>query len=260
MSDAGFVNWSANEGIARIEFFHPKKNSLPKTILSRLAQTFDEVAESDQVKVIVLRSQGDGPFCAGASFDELLAVKSHELGREFFMGFARVILAMIRCPKLIITRVQGKAVGGGVGLISASDYVIAHSRSAVKLSELALGLGPFVVGPCVERKVGRSAFAAMTIDTAWRDSDWALTKSLYHQVYGDIEQVDEAVAKLARRLSASNPEAMASLKEVIWSGTDDWPTLLRKRAAESGRLVLSDFTSRAIDQFRQQAREQRAVT
>ena len=259
MSDGAFVNWSVSDGIAEIEFYHPKKNSLPRTILSQLARTFDEIADSDQTRVIVLRSRGDGPFCAGASFDELLAVRNQEGGREFFMGFARVILAMVRCPKLIITRVQGKAVGGGVGLISASDYVIAHSRSAVKLSELALGLGPFVVGPCVERKVGRSEFAAMAVDTEWRDAAWALTKGLYHQVHPEIEELDGAVAKLAGRLAGSNPEAMASLKEVIWSGTEDWATTLPRRAAESGRLVVSDFTSRSIDSFREKARERRAT-
>lgn len=253
MIEEGSVSLEIGEGVATVEFFHPKKNSLPGQVLSRLSETFIEIAESQEARVVVLKSRGDGPFCAGASFDELLAVRSAEQGREFFMGFARVILAMIRCPKLIISRIQGKAVGGGVGLISASDYAIAHRSAAVKLSELALGLGPFVVGPCVEKKIGRADFAALSIDTAWRDSNWALDKGMYQRVYKEMPDVDCEVDELARRLAASNPLAMAALKEVFWEGTDHWPALLPQRAAASGRLVLSEFTSNAIAAFRKKA-------
>jgi methylglutaconyl-CoA hydratase len=199
----------------------------------------------------VLKSSGTKAFCAGASFDELMAITTEDEGLEFFSGFSKVINAMRTCGKLVIGRVQGKAVGGGVGLVAATDYCIAVQDASVKLSELAVGIGPFVVGPAVERKTGVSGFSQLAIDAAsWRSADWALRNGLYAEVYDTIEEVDEAVAKLAKRLAESSPEAMAELKTIFWQGTENWGTLLPERAAISGRLVLSDFTRNAINKFK----------
>ncbi len=249
MSD-GYVKMEVNEGIARIEFFHPKKNALPGALLKELAEAVRAAGKHTAARVILLRSAGDGPFCAGASFDELLAIDSFERGKEFFMGFARLILAMKKTPKFILTRVQGKVVGGGVGVVSASDYALATGRAAIKLSELALGIGPFVVGPAVERKIGPGPFQALSIDTDWRDAAWAKAHGLYAEVYESIEELDQAVEALARKLADSSPEAMARLKAVFWQGTEHWDQLLEERAEISGRLVLSEFTTKAIEAFR----------
>ncbi len=250
MSD-GYVKTEIDNGIATIEFFHPKKNSLPGNLLKELAAAVQSAGEDDAARVIVLRSAGEGPFCAGASFDELLAIDSFERGKEFFMGFARLILAMKKTPRFIITRVQGKVVGGGVGVVSASDYALATDRASIKLSELALGIGPFVVGPAVERKIGSGAFTALSIDTDWRDAAWAKTHAMYAQVVASIEELDAAVVALADKLAQSSPEAMAQLKAVFWQGTEHWDELLEQRAEMSGRLVLSEFTSNAIQKFKQ---------
>lgn len=247
----GYVNTNIENGIATIEFFHPKKNSLPGNLLKELAAAVKSAGKNDAARVMVLRSAGEGPFCAGASFDELLAIDSFERGKEFFMGFARLILAMKKAPKFILTRVQGKVVGGGVGVVSASDYALATERASIKLSELALGIGPFVVGPAVERKIGSGAFAALSIDTDWRDAAWAKTHGMYAGVYESIAELDAAVDALAHKLAASSPDAMAQLKAVFWQGTEQWDELLEARAEMSGRLVLSEFTSRSIQQFKQ---------
>lgn len=247
----GYVRSEIDHGIATIEFFHPSSNSLPAAILNDLAHTINDIGIDNRVKVIVLRSAGERAFCAGASFDELIAIKTEAEGKQFFSGFANVINAMRKCHKFIIGRVQGKAVGGGVGVIAATDYAIAVDTAAVKLSELAVGIGPFVVGPAVERKIGVSGFSQLAIDaTEWRSAEWAKKHGLYSETHANIFAVDDAVKNLAERLAHSNPEAMAQLKKAFWHGTENWDTLLAERAAVSGRLVLSDFTRNAINKFK----------
>ncbi len=246
-----YVKITSKEGIGTIEFFHPQSNSLPGHILAELAETITQAGLDEEIKVIVLKSAGERAFCAGASFDELIAIQDENTGKKFFSGFANVINAARKCPKFIIGRVQGKAVGGGVGMAAATDYCFATQFSAVKLSELAIGIGPFVVGPAVERKVGTSAFSAMTINaTKWFDANWAREKGLFTEVFDSAKEMDLEIEKLASILSKSNPEAMQGLKQVMWKGTDHWDELLMERAESSGKLVLSDFTKKAIEKFK----------
>lgn len=249
----GHVKSTVNEnGIATIEFGHPLSNSLPGKILNLLAKTITEIGAKQEVKVVILKSEGDRAFCAGASFDELISIKDLETGKIFFSGFASVINACRKCPKLIIGRVQGKAVGGGVGLASAVDYCFATKQASVKLSELAVGIGPFVVGPAVQRKIGLSAMSQLAINaTEWQSAEWAREKGLYADVYPTIEEMDVAVDALATKLAASNPEAMRLFKKIFWEGTENWDNLLKVRAGMSGELVLSDFTINAINSFKQ---------
>lgn len=250
--DQGHVDYTVSEsGIAKIEFGHPLSNSLPGKILQKLADTITSLGQNDSVKVIVLTSAGEKAFCAGASFDELISINDLEVGKKFFSGFANVINACRKCPKFIIGRVHGKAVGGGVGVASAVDYCFATKYADVKLSELAVGIGPFVVGPAVERKIGVSAMSDLAINaTEWRSADWAKKKGLYTDVYDTFEEMDEEIEKLANRLAGSNPEAMSMLKTIFWQGTEHWDTLLAERAAMSGKLVLSEFTVNAINAFK----------
>ena len=246
-----YVKITTENSVGTIEFFHPQSNSLPGHILAELASTITKAGEDDNIKVIVLKSAGERAFCAGASFDELVAIDTPENGTKFFSGFANVINAARKCPKFIIGRVQGKAVGGGVGMASATDYCFATKFASVKLSELAIGIGPFVVGPAVERKIGTSAFSAMTINASkWFDASWAREKGLYTEVFDSVEEMDIEVEKLTTNLSKSNPEAMQGLKKVMWQGTKHWDELLMERAVSSGTLVLSDFTKNAIEKFK----------
>lgn len=247
----GYVDLEVEDNIATIEFYHPSHNSLPGHLLSKLAKTITETGIRTDVVLIILKSAGDRTFCAGASFDELISIKDEKTGHDFFMGFANVINACRKCPKLIIGRVQGKAIGGGVGLASAVDYCFATKYASVKLSELAIGIGPFVVGPAVERKLGTSAFSQMAINaTALYSADWANQMGLFAQVYDDIEAMDEAILSLVNILKKQSPEAQSLLKKVFWEGTEDWDELLAKRAGMSGKLVLSDFTVKAINAFK----------
>lgn len=250
--DQGQVHFEVNEnGIASIEFGHPMSNSLPGKILRKLAETITEAGNREDVKVIILKSSGEKAFCAGASFDELISINDLDTGKVFFSGFAQVINACRKCPKLIIGRVQGKAVGGGVGVASAVDYCFATKYADVKLSELAVGIGPFVVGPAVQRKMGLSAMSQLAINaTEWRSAQWAYENGLYAGVYDSTEEMDEEIDALASRLAKSNPEAMRLLKKIFWEGTDNWDELLAERAGMSGTLVLSDFTRNAINAFK----------
>jgi methylglutaconyl-CoA hydratase len=251
-----FVRSEINNGIATVTFFHPQSNSLPGAILRKLADEIAAVGNNAAAKVIILKSDGDKAFCGGASFDELIAIKNFEEGKKFFTGFSLVINAIRKAPKFVIARVQGKAVGGGVGLASAADYTFAVKDAACRLSELALGIGPFVVGPAVERKVGAAAFTALTINpTEWKDAAWAREKGLYAEVSDTVVDMDKAIQVLAEKLAASSPEAMAQLKKVMWEGTENWDTLLVERAEMSGRLVLSDFTKNYIEKFKAGAKK-----
>jgi methylglutaconyl-CoA hydratase len=251
MNEQGRVATELKNNIAFITFFHPQSNSLPGVLLRELADAITKAGANDQAKVIVLQSEGGKTFCAGASFDELVSIKDITTGTYFFSGFAAVINAMRKSPKFVIARVQGKAVGGGVGIAAAADYSIAHESASVKLSELAAGIGPFVVGPAVERKTGKAAFTSLTINaTEWQTAAWAGENGLYAAVYPTHEELDKAVFTLSERLSKSNPEAMMMLKKIFWEGTEHWDTLLSERAAMSGTLVLSDFTRDAIGKFK----------
>ena len=247
----GTVITTTDNNITTIEFYHPQSNSLPGKILNQLADAIVNAGVSNDSKVIVVKSSGQKSFCAGASFDELLQIKTEAEGLVFFSGFAKVINAIRTCPKFVIARIQGKCVGGGVGLAAACDYAIALNTADVKLSELAVGIGPFVVGPAVERKIGTAAFTELAIDaTNWRSSNWAFSKGLFAELYNNIDAVDAAVLKLANTLSLSSPEAMMELKKISWKGTENWDVLLSERAAISGRLILSDFSIMAISKFK----------
>ncbi|MBX7145284.1 MAG: enoyl-CoA hydratase/isomerase family protein [Oligoflexia bacterium] len=238
---SGKVTLTVEAGIGRVRFFHPKSNSLPGALLRSIAEHIDKAAMDPAVKVVVLESEGEGAFCAGASFSELQAIKDLEQGKVFFSGFSQVILSMRRCPKFVIARVQGKCVGGGVGLAAAADYAFAVVGAAAKLSELAVGIGPFVVGPAVERKIGTANFSAMSIDYDWRSAEWCLAAGLYQSVLPSVQELDAAVNTFATKLAASSVDAMSTLKKVLWEGTENWETLLPQRAALSGTLVLTDF-------------------
>jgi len=246
-----YVKQDIQNGVATIEFFHPAHNSLPGDILAKLAQTITDAGNNDDIKVIILKSGKDRTFCAGASFKELININDAETGKIFFSGFANVINAMRKCPKFIIGRVQGKTVGGGVGLASAVDYCMASKYASIKLSELNVGIGPFVVGPAVERKLGLSGMSQIAIDAnSFYDAEWARSKGLYMQVFDSNEELDEEVTKFANHLCTYNPEAMAEMKKAFWAGTEHWDDLLAERAAISGRLVLSEFTKETLKRFK----------
>lgn len=251
----GWVKNETHQGITTIEFHHPRSNSLPGKILEKMAQEIHAAGLDEQSKVIILKSAGTGAFCAGASFDELASIEDKVAGLNFFNGFGHVINAMRKCPKLIIARIHGKCVGGGVGIAAAADYAIAAEGADIKLSELAIGIGPFVVGPAVQRKIGLSAFSQLAIDaTMWRNGDWARKKGLFAELHPTVEGMDESINRLANTLSHSSPQAMADLKKVLWEGHEHWDELLASRAVISGTLVLSDFTKEAIAEFKNKAK------
>jgi methylglutaconyl-CoA hydratase len=250
----GYVTSETHGGITTIEFFHPQSNSLPRHLLEALANEIYDMGRDEGTRVIILRSGGEKAFCAGASFDELTRISDEKKGFHFFSGFADVINAMRKCPKLIIGRIHGKCVGGGVGLAAAVDYAIAVEGADIKLSELAVGIGPFVVGPAVERKIGLSAFSQLAIDASmWRNGDWARKKGLFSELHPTVESMDESILRLSTQLSKSSPDAMRELKQVFWNGTESWDELLYSRAEISGRLVLSQFTRDAIERFKAKA-------
>ena len=245
-----YVSIKNKNGVGYIEFFHPAQNSLPGHILSELARTITTAGDDLNIKVIVLQSGGDRTFCAGASFNELIDINDEETGKTFFSGFANVINAMRKCPKFIIGRIQGKTVGGGVGLAAATDYCMATKFAQIKLSELNIGIGPFVVGPAVQRKLGLSGMSQIAMDAnSFYTAEWALQKGLYTHVYDSVEELDEAVTTFAEGLCAYNPKAMSEMKTMFWRGTEDWDQLLAQRAKISGRLVLSEFTKEKLKEY-----------
>ncbi|MCE2704993.1 MAG: enoyl-CoA hydratase/isomerase family protein [Bacteroidota bacterium] len=249
--EKAYVKSSVQHGLCSIEFFHPQSNSLPGALLQELAAAIRDAGKNTDCRLILLRSQGQKAFCAGASFDELSQLKNEQEGLQFFSGFAEVINAMRTCGKIIVGRIHGKCVGGGVGLAAAVDYALATEEAAVKLSELAVGIGPFVVGPAVERKIGLSAFSQLALDaTGWRSANWAHERGLFAELYADTIGLDEGINRLVTQLLNSSQEALRALKTVFWSGTDHWDQLLIERAAISGKLILSEASRKAIESFK----------
>ncbi len=252
MSDnaAGNVTHLSENGVATISFHHPAQNSLPSLLLAKLRSEIARAGNDANVRIIVLKSGGDRTFCAGASFDELLQIKDKAAGAEFFSGFANLINAIRTSPKIVIARIQGKAVGGGVGLAAAADYCLATETASIKLSELAIGIGPFVISPAVTRKIGLPAFSQLTIRASdFQTAQWAKEHGLFNEVYPDIPSLDIALANLTEKLASYHPDALSGLKQILWEGTENWDTLLAERAAISGELVLSEFTQRALRGF-----------
>ncbi len=251
----GYVRAQIEEsGVAHLSFFHPNQNSLPSRLLQALVEALQDLGRAPAVKVIVLRSEEHKTFCAGASFDELIAIQDMETSRRFFSGFGNALNAMRTCPKIIVGRIHGKAVGGGVGLAAGTDYCMASQFASVRLSELAVGFGPFVIGPAVERKIGKGAFCQMALNpTEWQTAAWAKEKGLFQEVFDTVEQLDAYIEHFTARLCTYNPEALAALKKVFWEGTEHWEHLLAERAAISGRLALSDFSKQAIEAFKKKS-------
>ena len=246
----GNVKSTLKDGVNTISFFHPAQNALPAELLSRLCEEIDKAGHHPDTRVILLKSEGERTFCAGASFEELVQVKDKAAGAEFFSGFARVINACRKSPKIIIARIQGKSVGGGVGLAAAADYCLATEAASIKLSELAIGIGPFVISPAVIRKIGLPAFSQLTIRASdFQTAAWAKEKGLYNEVYADISSMDTELDALAKKLASYHPDALSGLKQILWEGTENWDTLLAERAATSGELVLSEFTQQALSNF-----------
>ena len=251
----GYVKIEKEHGITTIEFYHPQSNSLPGQLLEKLAQSIHSEGLNRETKVIILKSAGEKVFCSGASFDELQAIKNEKEGLTFFSGFAKVINAMRKAPQFIIVRIHGKCIGGGVGLAASADYAIAVEGADIKLSELAVGIGPFVVGPAVQRKIGFSSFSQLTIDAGtWRSADWAKRKGLYAELHPEVSGMEDSIERLSFTLSQSNPDAMLELKKMFWHGTENWDELLKERAAISGRLILSDYSKNFIEKFKNKAK------
>jgi len=251
LESKGSLTTNIENKIATVEFEHPASNSFPRYLLDLLTKEINKLNEDNTVSVIVLRSKGTGAFCAGASFDELMAVSDHEEGIAFFSGFAYLINAMRKCSKIIIGRIHGKAVGGGVGIAAACDYTFATVNADIKLSELAIGIGPFVIEPAVSRKIGKTAMAEMTLTAQeWKSAEWAHEKGLYANLVQNQEELDMKVNEFASKLASYNPVALVEMKKIFWEGTDDWDSILLERAAISGQLVLSDFTKKALEQFK----------
>lgn len=237
--------------IATLEFGHPASNSFPSVLLERLTDKIKLLSSNPEVSVILLKSEGDKTFCAGASFDQLIAITNKEEGKEFFSGFAKLINAMRSCNKIIVGRIQGKAVGGGVGLIAACDYALATESASIKLSELSIGIGPFVIAPAIKHKIGVSALAALSLDpTQWKNAYWAMEKGLYARVFENQKDLDKEIDILTSKLASYNPLALTAMKKTLWEGTDHWDTLLLQQAEISGELVLSDFTKKALERFK----------
>ena len=246
-----FVKQTIKNNISFIEFYHPSHNSLPGDILQKLVSLIKNAGNNKDIKVIVLQSGGDRTFCAGASFKELVNISDEDSGKTFFSGFANVINAMRICPKLIIGRIQGKTVGGGVGIIAACDYSLATKYAEIKLSELNIGIGPFVIGPVIERKIGLSSFSKISLNpTRFFAASWAKDNGLYAEVFENISELDLAVQTFAEELCSFNQEAMNEIKKLFWRGTDHWDALLLEQAKISGRLVLSNFTKDKLSKFK----------
>lgn len=246
-----YVSYELVDGIAIIEFFHPQHNSLPLHLLQELTNALKKASNSEAAKVVLLKSGGDRTFCAGASLEELISISDESTGKQFFSGFGAVINAIRENHKLVVARIQGKAVGGGVGLIAAADSSFATKTASVRLSELNIGIGPFVIAPAVKRKIGLSAFSRLSLHpTEWMGAEEAAKNGLFTRIFDTAALMDTFLESYLKQLVNYNPEALKNMKNVLWEGTEHWPELLDERASMSGKLVLSSHTKQALAKFK----------
>jgi len=249
--EQGSLYTHIENNIATVEFYHPAGNSLPSNLLNRLIKSFDELSNDNNVNIIILKSEKDQTFCAGASLDELLAIDNPSDGVAFFSGFGKLVNAMRKCKKPIIGRIQGKVVGGGVGIVAACDYAMATEQASIKLSEISIGIGPFVVEPAIRRKIGVGAVSELSLNPAmWQNAYWAKDKGLYARVFDNTKDMDKEIQILSEQLASYSPEAVQHLKRVLWEGTENWDRLLSERATICGNLVLSETTKKALRKFK----------
>lgn len=252
MEHTSYIKTAVADKIATITFYSSMSNSFPSSLLEELTTAINKLSTNEEITTVILQSEGTGAFCAGASFDELLAIQDKATGKQFFSGFASVINAIRQSPKIFIGRIHGKTVGGGVGLAAACEYCFATEHAAIKLSELAIGIGPFVIEPAVSRKIGKTAFTSLSLTAhEWKTANWAHQKGLYDEVYDSVERLDLELAAFVKRVSNYNPEALSEMKKIFWEGTAHWDELLPQRAEISGKLVLSEFTINALNTFKQ---------
>ena len=246
-----FVTSQIKNQISEITFGTPKSNSLPSEILEKLAQTILTEGAKPEVKAILLKSAGEKAFCAGASFDELLEINDLEASKKFFGGFAKVLNAMRTCGKIVVVRVQGKTTGGGVGIACAADYCFATKEASLALPELNLGIGPFVIGPYVERKIGKSQFTAMAIDADFRSANWAEQHNIYQSVSPTIAEMDSEIVQFLEKLASRSSDALALIKKVSWEGTEHFSELMPERILMSASLLLENSTKANIEKIKQ---------
>lgn len=246
-----FVTSQIENQISTITFGTPKSNSLPGEILEKLAKTILEEGAKPEVKIILLKSEGEKAFCAGASFDELLEIKDLETSKKFFGGFAKVLNAMRTCGKIVVVRVQGKTTGGGVGITCAADYCFATENASLALTEINLEIGPFVISPFVERKVGKSQMIAMSLDAEFRDANWAVQHNVYNKIFSTISEMDEEIEKFLNRLSTKNHKVLAKIKELSWEGTEHFGEILPEKINISANLVLEDSAKENIQKIKE---------
>ncbi len=239
-----YLNIEMHGNYAVIEFFHPSHNSLHTGLLDKLRIAIDDLEKEESVNCILLKSGGDRTFCAGANFDEMKSISNFDEGKKFFSGFGKVIQSMKKSSKIIVGRIQGKAVGGGVGIIAACDIAFATKFASIRLSELSIGIGPFVIEPAVTRKLGISGFSELTLrPLVWKDALWVKSKGMFSEVFKTTELLDDYVDKYIKSLSSYSPVAIREIKKMLWHGTESWDSLMEKRAEISGELAMKNYRS-----------------
>ncbi len=233
--------------IGFLEFGNPAGNSLPSPLLKAFKAGLIALEKDSNVRVIVIQSFGDRAFCGGASLAEMKTLQTLEEATAFFMGIADLINTLRSLSKFVIGRVHGKVVGGGVGLVAACDYVLANRTAQIKLSELSIGIGPYVIEPVVSRKIGGTAFAQLSLDAhQWKSATWAEDKGLYNALFETQVELDLAVKTNAERFASYPEKAVKTLRKLHWKETEHWDKLLPKNAAITGELALQEATQNIL--------------
>jgi methylglutaconyl-CoA hydratase len=238
--NTGFINYNIKDSVLHLEFGHPLGNSLPSNLLSGLKNSITTASTDDSIKVILLKSSGNS-FCGGASFNELVKIDNLEDATEFFMGFANLMLAIKECPKPVVAKVHGKSVGGGLGIIAASDWAIGTEKSSIRLSEISIGIGPFTIGPVLVRKIGVGNFQRLSLSADWIDSNWGLNSGLFQEICNSdaLETVTESRIEHFKKL---DPISFAENKKLMWSFSDITEDSLRVKASNVSKLLLNQNT------------------
>ena len=207
-----------NNAIATVTLNRPQvHNAFDETLIADVTACFARLSEDAEVRAIVLRGAGES-FCAGADLHWMgrMAGYSQEENRADADALQRMFDVIATCPKPTIARVQGGAIGGGVGLVAVCDVVIAAPEAKFALSEVRLGLVPAVIAPYVLQKIGMGAARALFVTGERFNAEEALRIGLVQQVVAAIE-LDAAIQKKLEWILHAGPNAIAAAKRLLSS-------------------------------------------
>jgi methylglutaconyl-CoA hydratase len=242
---------SAGDGVVTVTLDRPDvRNALSAGLITELTRCMREIAGREDVRAVILTGEGDS-FCAGADIGYMrqTASFSYEENLEDAGRLAALFESIAECPKPVVARIKGAAIGGGVGLVAAADVSVAEEGTIFAFSEVRLGISPATIAPFVLRKIGHSHARSLFLTGERFGAERAREIGLVHEVAPEGE-LDEVVQKKIGQITSGGPESLASTKRLLGELADADPQevtgitasrIAELRTGEEGQEGLTAF-------------------